>query len=1228
MPMPRSGWLVAVALASSPLPCAGDAREIVADPLVTAERWQLGGRRINYVLGESAVSPSREEVHGDAPASLKLTYDFREPQRDYLSYYHVGDAIPGVCREVLFWLFGNASGCRVRLSIEDAQSRWFERDIGAIDWTGWRQVRTTIGEGQDWRPLLRRGEARLPVLQPVNLRQIALYRGPTTEPQGAVCIQDLRAETDLVPADFVSAVLATGKPASLFDLGEPVVVKVTLTNQAPTPVTGRLSGAATDFLGRESVVDLGEVSLPAGATVEREFRRQADRTGPYSLRVTLKTDERERMWFGRFAVIRPMQERPPDRNALFGCCFTISGFSQEQMPTVFRLNRDAGIRWERLGFGWGEINPAPGRFAWDGPRHVDGPVGQAVELDGQVYQRPHTPALDCPDAVAVAFWARGTQANGAWQAVVQKWGAGNERNYGCYFGRDNGDFCFSASYTRLPEAGWHDVNSGFSAWDGKWHHYAATYSRDAKRVALYVDGELRRAEDLDGGDLRTNKDDLVIGSGYPGGLDELVLYRRALTGAEVKALADKATPPQEGLIAWWSFEEAGTVVKDRSASGLDLSTGDVSAARVARLGLEHGVKTLGILGFPANWASTAPEDADRPWVYKPKLDAWATFVENTTRHYRDLVQHWEIWNEPNITVFWLPQPSAKEFLDVVKVGYEAAKRGNPNCTVLMPGLAGPGQGGWGMDFLDELLELGAAKYCDAISIHPYRQASPEGSDLVGDLRHIAALAERNGGRRPIWFTEDCWTTDLPGGSTEERAARMLPRCYALALGTGLMERFIFFRLHDPGVDRFYGEHNYGMCWNDLTPKPAYFAHATTARLLDGARPEGEWDVGPRALARVFRTKAERVAAVWSPEGTAPASVSVGRPTVRLVDIMGNESSVPTEGGVLLLNATEDVTFLRDLPPQAEGRGTLLACTEPTLTRGSAGELKVTVRNPFAKAQRAVVAVSAGPPLRLTSARAGLDVPANGKGEATFAVSAAPEAEAGRYGATVSLEFGGGTWAQEARIDVRSAAPDAGPAGHWKLDEGQGTVIRDSSPNGNDGTVDQPKWVEGRIGKALQFDGAHIAVIPDSPSLNLTDEVTLAFWFRLLAATGNWQFPVGKYLQENIRRNYGIYIHKDTLAPCFSASFEEGSYLHSDVATAESIDDGEWHHLAVTYSMFDQRVRLYLDGKVATDQAFSEGRMLTTTDPVRLGVGTVGIIDEVVVYPRALAAEEIAKVMRG
>jgi len=41
-----------------------------------------------------------------------------------------------------------------------------------------------------------------------------------------------------------------------------------------------------------------------------------------------------------------------------------------------------------------------------------------------------------------------------------------------------------------------------------------------------------------------------------------------------------------------------------------------------------------------------------------------------------------------------------------------------------------------------------------------------------------------------------------------------------------------------------------------------------------------------------------------------------------------------------------------------------------------------------------------------------------------------------------------------------------------------------------------------------------------------------------------------------------------------------------------------------------------------------GAMLTNDGPLRIGAGTNGIIDEVVVWPRALTAEEVQAVSKG
>ncbi|MBL8735511.1 MAG: DUF1553 domain-containing protein [Planctomycetes bacterium] len=78
--------------------------------------------------------------------------------------------------------------------------------------------------------------------------------------------------------------------------------------------------------------------------------------------------------------------------------------------------------------------------------------------------------------------------------------------------------------------------------DGAWHHVAFTRDASDGRIALYVDGALVDAA-VGGLAPRSAPERIVVGRSQPGGsgfrgdLDELVFHRRALTAAEVAALA-------------------------------------------------------------------------------------------------------------------------------------------------------------------------------------------------------------------------------------------------------------------------------------------------------------------------------------------------------------------------------------------------------------------------------------------------------------------------------------------------------------------------------------------------------------------------------------------------------------------------------------------------------------------------------------------------------------------
>ncbi len=62
-----------------------------------------------------------------------------------------------------------------------------------------------------------------------------------------------------------------------------------------------------------------------------------------------------------------------------------------------------------------------------------------------------------------------------------------------------------------------------------------------------------------------------------------------------------------------------------------------------------------------------------------------------------------------------------------------------------------------------------------------------------------------------------------------------------------------------------------------------------------------------------------------------------------------------------------------------------------------------------------------------------------------------------------------------------------------FDEGSGTVAKDESGHGNDGTVYGATWVEGKYGKALSFDGMNDYVDVGNPSFLSNTAGSISFW---------------------------------------------------------------------------------------------------------------------------------------
>ncbi len=89
------------------------------------------------------------------------------------------------------------------------------------------------------------------------------------------------------------------------------------------------------------------------------------------------------------------------------------------------------------------------------------------------------------------------------------------------------------------------------------------------------------------------------------------------------------------------------------------------------------------------------------------------------------------------------------------------------------------------------------------------------------------------------------------------------------------------------------------------------------------------------------------------------------------------------------------------------------------------------------------------------------------------------------------------YAKVSEVDLSSAV------GIWLFDEGAGNAAADLSEKGNHATlVKNPKWVAGKFGKALEFNGKDNCVQTGKKLLNAREEFTIVAWIKPGKITAN------------------------------------------------------------------------------------------------------------------------------
>jgi hypothetical protein len=226
-------------------------------------------------------------------------------------------------------------------------------------------------------------------------------------------------------------------------------------------------------------------------------------------------------------------------------------------------------------------------------------------------------------------------------------------------------------------------------------------------------------------------------------------------------------------------------------------------------------------------------------------------------------------------------------------------------------------------------------------------------------------------------------------------------------------------------------------------------------------------------------------------------------------------------------------------------------------------------------------------------------------------------------------------AKKPRLASKNKLP--GVVLHFAYSDVSNSEIKDSSGSNNDGlsrgaVVDS----DPERGRVLKCDDVGFVSVPDAKSLN-PNVVTVMAWVRSAGDQRlhtDWRCIVDKsdWAENNIARGYCLRVGDLSGRGRDLLNFSIGNQQWSNLESTSSLPRDAWVHLAGTYD--GSSLRVFINGEPDASAHTSSTAILPSKYALQVGASTydnravrkcVGLIDEVMVFDRALSPEEIRSV---
>ncbi len=327
---------------------------------------------------------------------------------------------------------------------------------------------------------------------------------------------------------------------------------------------------------------------------------------------------------------------------------------------------------------------------------------------------------------------------------------------------------------------------------------------------------------------------------------------------------------------------------------------------------------LKVEGFPESCFDTQKygplEDwvkAKKPWSRNtvPLKEPYIKWLKEEIAKIPESQNVFEICNEP-----W-DKMKSEDFAEICKMVVQALKEVRPNAIVGPNSAMGPFE--WEL----KVIKAGGYEGMTMLASHPYSFTPMPEHRVRGWIRNYHDfIKERLGKDLPIYVTEYGWSTAPQNekyGKTERQQAQLTVR-ESLMLYAEDCKALIPHWIADREQDPKEREHWFGLFRLNRQPKPVLVAHAVSARMIDSSKFIGDIWMGQGVGVMLFEKGGKYTLAVWTLDEALGSGkdlqIDVGADEVTVVDLMGAEKIVKSNGGKITVKANGDMTYIVGVSP--------------------------------------------------------------------------------------------------------------------------------------------------------------------------------------------------------------------------------------------------------------------------------------------------------------------------